>query len=92
MKMINPFPWTKTFIPGCYSRGIAVDGLGNTSDSFSAGPTPIQLGTTNSGNKAFVAKVADAGSAVQYLTFFGGSDSQIGTAVAVDGENKPWAA
>jgi hypothetical protein len=76
--------------------GLAVDANGNvyisgrsTSTNFSAAPNPIQLGPLGAkdpGNTtAFVVKLSPDFAAVRYLTLFGGSDEDCGSAVAVDG-------
>jgi uncharacterized protein (TIGR03437 family) len=47
--------------------------------SLTTGVLPLQPGSD-----AFVAKLNSAGSAIVYATFFGGSDNDVGTAIAVD--------
>lgn len=75
--------------------GLAVDGNGNiyisgrsTSTNFSAALNPVRLGpleTDAFGENAFIAKLAPDLTAVLYLTLFGGSGADCGSAVAVDG-------
>jgi uncharacterized protein (TIGR03382 family) len=74
---------------GDYGYGIAVDGSGNvyvTGYTESADfPTPGGLDTTLGGSRdAFVTKVNTGGS-LAWSSFLGGSDSEVGRDVAVDG-------
>ena len=74
-------------------RGIAVDSAGNayvTGDTSSTEATfPVTVGpglTFNGGfSDAFVAKVNAAGTALVYAGYIGGSDSDNGTDIVVDG-------
>jgi hypothetical protein len=76
--------------------GLAVDTAGNVyiaggsaSTNFSAAPNPIQLGPLSPKEPvnptAFVVKLTPDFAAVSYLTLFGGSGEDYGSAVAVDG-------
>jgi Beta-propeller repeat len=69
--------------------GVAVDAVGS---AYVAGftsstdfPTANPYQTDQGGDDAFVAKLAPAGNALQYSTYLGGGDLDIGFAVAVDG-------
>src|SRR5204863_475129 len=73
--------------------GIAVDGAGNAyvtgyTDSTAA-TFPETTGVFQAGNPggadAFVAKVSPAGSALVYAGFLGGSGTDVGYGIAVDG-------
>ncbi|MEK7752986.1 MAG: SBBP repeat-containing protein, partial [Acidobacteriota bacterium] len=74
-----------------YGYGIAVDAAGN---AYVTGGTtsieasfPVTVGpdlTYNGGFDAFVAKVSAAGTALVYAGYIGGSNSDWGTAIAVD--------
>jgi hypothetical protein len=71
------------------SRAIAVDASGSayiTGESFSADfPTRNSYQTSQEGYfNAFVTKVSGAGNALLYSTYFGGSVTDAGNAVAVD--------
>jgi len=74
-------------------RGIAVDGAGNayvvgTTYSSEVEGFPVTVGpdlTHNGGEDAFVAKVNAAGTALAYCGYIGGSDSDEGRGIAVDG-------
>lgn len=74
--------------------GLAVDTNGNvfisgrsTSTNFATVPNPTRLGPVQASDlgKAFVAKLAPDLSAVRYLTLFGGSGQDCGSALALDG-------
>jgi hypothetical protein len=70
--------------------GIAVDGAGNayvTGDTGSADfPTTAgAFATTGSGVNAFVTKLSALGTALLYSTYLGGSSTDAGFAIAVDG-------
>ncbi|HXO30038.1 MAG TPA: SBBP repeat-containing protein, partial [Thermoanaerobaculia bacterium] len=71
--------------------GIAVDGTGNAyvtgftgSTTFPVTPGSIQL-ANGGGTDAFVTKINAAGTKIVYSTFLGGSGSDRGTGIAVDG-------
>jgi hypothetical protein len=76
---------------GDQGNAIAVDGAGSayvTGDTGSADfpTTPGAFDTTsNGGEEAFGVKVMSGGGALAYATFLGGSSSDTGRAVAVDG-------
>jgi hypothetical protein len=83
-----------TFLGGSNDElgdGIAVDGSGAayvTGYTYSSDfpTTPGAFDTTHNGNHdAFMAKLNAAGSALAYATFLGGSSSDDGHAIAVDG-------
>lgn len=72
-----------------YGYGIAVDGLGNAyvtgvtaSDNF---PTPnATYSVGGGGNDAFVAKLNEQGTALDYATYLGGNGNDAGHGIAVD--------
>ncbi len=71
---------------------IAVDSTGNVyvtgqtySDNLAGFPN-----STNGSDDAFVGKLNAAGSAWQWLTYLGGSDSEIGYGIAVNGQGHVW--
>ncbi|HJV09341.1 MAG TPA: SBBP repeat-containing protein, partial [Acidimicrobiales bacterium] len=73
-----------------HGYGVAVDGAGNAylagETSSSNMPTANALQATNGGLvDAFVAKVNAAGSALVYSSYLGGSGTDVGTAIALDG-------
>jgi len=75
-----------------YGNGIAVDGSGNaylTGDTTSSEATfPVTVGpdlTYNGNGDAFVANVNAAGTALVYAGYIGGSSSDTGKGIAVDG-------
>lgn len=75
-----------------WGYGIAVDKVGNTyvtgETSSSEATFPVKVGPDllwNGGYDAFIAKVNAAGSALDYAGYIGGSDTDIGRAIAVDG-------
>jgi len=77
--------------------GIAVDGSGNvyvTGDTYSTDfPTqaPIQAANAAEGySDAFIAKINVAGDALVYSTYLGGSDTEFGGGIAVDGEGNAY--
>ncbi|MCB9155391.1 MAG: SBBP repeat-containing protein, partial [Caldilineae bacterium] len=83
-----------TFLGGIYDDwgfGVAVDGTGRatvtgytSSSDFPTTPGSFDP-TFNGGSRdAFVARLNEAGSALDYATFLGGSGSDCGNAVAVD--------
>ncbi len=80
---------------GDYGHGIAVDGSGNayvtgatTSTDF---PTKNPLQPSNGGSvDAFVSQLNPAGSALVYSTYLGGSDSDDGSSIAVDGSGNAY--
>jgi Ca2+-binding RTX toxin-like protein len=84
-----------TFLGGSGSdigQGIAVDGTGAayvSGSTFGATDFPTTAGafdqTHNGGEDAFVAKLGPTGAALSYSTFLGGSGSDIGQGIAVDG-------
>src|ERR1017187_7782878 len=77
--------------------GIAVDSAGNayvggtTSSSDFPTVNPFQT-VLNGGRDAFVAKLAPAGDELLYSTYLGGSSSQFGLAIAVDGSEHAYIA
>lgn len=82
-----------------YGRGIAVDSLGNayvTGHTVSTESTfPVKAGpdlTFNSGWDAFVARVNAQGTALHYCGYIGGSLSDWGRAIAVDGQGSAYVA
>lgn len=87
-----------TFLGGTGSdqgQGIAVDGSGNAYVTGSTTSTnfPLQsaLQTTFKGTRdAFVTEINAAGSAKVYSTYLGGSSSQTGTGIAVDGSGNAY--
>lgn len=71
---------------------IAVDGSGNVyvtgqtySDNLGGLPN-----NTNGSDDAFVGKLNAAGSAWQWITYLGGSDSETGYGIAVNGQGNVW--
>ena len=82
-----------TFLGGIGSKngyGIAVDSSGAAYVTGRTGPDfPTTPGaydpTYNGGWDAFVAKLNPAGSALEYATFLGGNDADVGDGIAVDG-------
>jgi len=81
-----------------YAYGIAVDGSGNAyvaGSTYSSQATfPVTVGpdlTYNGGNSdVFVAKVNASGTALVYCGYIGGSDSDYGLGVAVDGSGNAY--
>jgi hypothetical protein len=85
-----------------WGNGIAVDGSGNayvTGRTFSTGGAypgngfPVIVGpdlTHNGGGDAFVAKVNASGTALVYCGYIGGSNSDIGNSIAVDGSGNAY--
>jgi len=78
-----------------YGRGIAVDGSGNayvTGWTYSPDfPTASPLQAAKAGTRdAFVAKLNAAGSALAYSTYLGGSSSDYGYGIAVDGSGNAY--
>jgi hypothetical protein len=76
-----------------WGNGLAVDNAGNayvTGETSSSEATfPVMVGpdlTWNGGYDAFIAKVNTAGSALDYAGYIGGLDTDIGHAIAVDGD------
>ncbi|MBN2492702.1 MAG: SBBP repeat-containing protein [Planctomycetes bacterium] len=74
------------------SQSIAVDGTGNAYITGYTGSTeqtfPVAVGpdlTHNGGDDGFVAKVNAAGTALLYCGYIGGSGTDYGIAIAVDG-------
>lgn len=95
---IDPLAYS-TFLGGsAFDDGakIAVDGAGNayiTGRTFSTAfpTTPGAFDTTHNGSgDAFVAKLNAAGSALVYSTFIGGSSSDYGYGIAVDGSGNAY--
>ena len=85
-----------TFLGGAASTDVgfalAVDGMGSAyvtgmtqSTDFPTTPGAFKPSSNGGYNDAFVAKLNPAGSRLAYATFLGGSDSDPGTAIAVDG-------
>jgi len=77
--------------------GIAVDGDGNayvTGYTYSDEATfPVTVGpdlTYNGGDDAFVAKVNATGTALDYCGYIGGSASDVGLGIAVDGDGNAY--
>jgi len=75
-----------------YGRGIAVDGSGDAyiiGDTYSTeGTFPVAVGpdlTHNGGRDVFVAKVRADGTDLVYAGYIGGSDTDYGGGIAVDG-------
>ena len=86
-----------TFLGGdSISYGIAVDSGGNayiTGETASIGfPTTTGAFDTskNGGNDAFVTKLSADGSALVYSTFLGGSNSDRGHGIAIDGTSNAY--
>jgi hypothetical protein len=82
---------------GVIGYGIAVDGTGRAyvTGSASGGfpTTPGAFDTSYNGNgDAFVARLNAAGSALDYATFLGGSESDYGNGIAVDGTGRAYVA
>jgi hypothetical protein len=77
-------------------RGIAVDGSGNayvtgTTSSTNYPVTPGAFQTTKGGGEdVFVTKLNATGTALVYSTYIGGSDSDGGYAIAVDGSGNAY--
>ncbi len=78
-------------------RAIAVDASGNvyvTGETASSEATfPVSVGpdtTHNGGTDAFVAKVNAAGTALVYCGYIGGSGTDIGRGIAVDGSGNAY--
>ncbi len=89
-----------TFLGGSsddYGSGIAVD---NTGEVYVVGATaspdfPASVGsgydtTHNDLFDAYVVKLNDAGTALRYATFLGGSDDDLGLDIAVDSTNRAY--
>ena len=75
--------------------GIAVDGSRSayiTGETLSADlPTKYPIQASYAGNNdAFVAKINEAGSALVYSTYLGGSDFDYGSGIAVDGSGNAY--
>jgi hypothetical protein len=80
-----------------FGHGIAVDGAGNayvTGYTYSSQATfPVAVGPDLSHNgyeDAFVAKVDATGAALDYCGYIGGSASDVGLGIAVDGEGNAY--
>ena len=100
--VIDPVLVYSTYLGGSgasfaeFGLGIAVDSLGqaNVTGRVDSADFPLEspiqpvLGGTND---AFIAKLNAAGTALVYSTFFGGSDFEIGTAIAADGSGNAYA-
>jgi hypothetical protein len=77
-------------------HGIAVDGSGNAyvtgwTLSTDYDVTPGAFQTTNGGGKdVFVTKLNAAGTALVYSTYIGGSNNDVGYAIAVDGSGNAY--
>ncbi|MCX5888167.1 MAG: SBBP repeat-containing protein [Deltaproteobacteria bacterium] len=94
LDLVNVSPLTlsySTYLGGGgndYGNAIAVDTAGNayiTGSTFSANfplNDPIQSGLSGSSD-AFVAKINPDGSALQYSTYLGGSNADVGQGIAV---------
>jgi len=84
--------------PGGYGGGIAVDATGNayvtgwtTSTNFpTVNPLQRACGDESQLGDAFVAKVDPTGSALVYATCLGGSSSESGRDIAVDGDGNAY--
>jgi len=96
--VIDPVFLYSTYLGGSsgdIGQGIAVDGAGNayvTGYTFSTNfPTtnPVQAGN-GGGNDVFVTKINAAGSARVYSTYLGGTGTDIGNAIAVDGSGNAY--
>jgi hypothetical protein len=82
-----------------YCRGVAVDGLG---DAFITGYTysteatfPVAVGpdlTHNGGSDAYVARVNAAGTALVFCGYVGGSDTDYGSDINLDGSGNLYVA
>jgi hypothetical protein len=91
--IIDPVLVYSTYLGGSdsdYGISIAVDGSGNvylSGDTSSTDfPTQDPLQPNNvGGDDAFVTKINPSGSALVYSTYLGGSDSDYGISIAVDG-------
>lgn len=77
-------------------NGIAVDGDGNAyvTGQTSSGNFPTTAGAfqtaLKSGSNAFVTKLNTAGTALDYSSYLGGSNSDLGRGIAVDSNGKAW--
>ena len=91
-------PSYSTYLGGSsydYSYGIAVDGLGNayvTGGTFSTNfPTKTPYQVANAGQTdAFVTKLDAAGTTLSYSTYLGGSGSDEGFGIGVDGSGNAY--
>jgi hypothetical protein len=99
--VIDPVLVYSTYLGGSgldYGNGIAVDGTGNayvTGWTFSTNfPTANPLQGSNAsggyGFDAFVTKINAAGSALVYSTYLGGSGSDVGISIGVDGSGNAY--
>ena len=83
---------------GDRGQGIAVDGSGNAyvtgyAISTEAQGFPVTVGpdlTHNGGTDAFVAKVSASGAALGYCGYIGGSPTDVGLGIAVDGSGNAY--
>jgi photosystem II stability/assembly factor-like uncharacterized protein len=70
-------------------KGVAVDAAGRAyivgTSSSTLPTTPGALQPTSNSYDAFVAKLNAAGTAVEYVTYLGGSNTDFGESIAVDG-------
>jgi uncharacterized repeat protein (TIGR01451 family) len=96
--VIDPVLVYSTYLGGTSTDrgfGIAVDGSGNayitgvTSSSSFPTSNPLQA-ARNGSNDAFVLKLNPAGSALVYATYLGGSGTDTGTGIAVDGSGNAY--
>ena len=93
--VIDPVLSYATYLGGTgndSARGVAVDGSGNayvtgdaTSTDFPTLGNPILQSTRKGSTDVFVAKLNAAGTALMYSTYLGGTSSQSGRGIAVDG-------
>ena len=80
------------------ANGIAVDGSGNVyiagdTSSNDLNPTSNAIqGSLNGSDDAFMAKLDSSGSSLLYLTYLGGSSSDLATGMAIDGSNNAYLA
>ncbi len=79
-----------------YAYGIAVDGSGNayvagstTSTDFPISANPAQPTYGGGDSDAFVLELQSDGSVLTFSTYLGGSDSDVATAIALDGIGDP---
>ena len=96
--VIDPGLLYSTYLGGSSTEigdGIALDGSGNAyvigwTDSTDFPTTPGAFDTTLGGIDAFVTKLNAAGSALAYSTYLGGSSSEYGDGLTVDGSGSAY--